>query len=60
MRGWEWNMLAEIVYDGHLSGAAVAILVGMGLLIIGGLSWCFYRALNAAGQNAGEQYPDEE
>ena len=45
--------------DGQLSGSAYVILAAMCLLIVGGLSWCFYRALTAAGRNADRQYPDE-
>jgi len=52
-------MLAEIVYDGELSGAAYTILAGMILLIVGGLSWCFYRALKATNKDTSEQLPDE-
>lgn len=53
------GVLGAIKYDGELSGSAYAILAGMILLIVGGLSWCFYRALKAAGKDAGEQHADE-
>ena len=53
------TMLAAVTYDGQLSGTAWVILAAMGLLIVGGLSWCFYRALKAAGKGAAEQHPDE-
>ena len=52
-------MLAEVEYDGELSGWAYGILAGMLLLIVGGLSWCFYRAMKAANKDAAEQLPDE-
>jgi len=53
------GILSAISYDGELSGWAYVILAGMFLLIVGGLSWCFYRALTAANKNAGEQHADE-
>ena len=53
------NILAAIEYDGKLSGAAYVVLGAMGLLIVGGLSWCLLRALAAANKNAGEQHADE-
>jgi hypothetical protein len=53
-------MLAEIEYDGQLSASAYVILTAMVFLIVGGLSWCFYRAITAANKDAAEQLPDEE
>ena len=52
-------MLAEIVYDGELSGSAYFILFAMGILVIGGLSWCFFRAMIATNHEGDEQHPDE-
>ncbi len=52
-------ILAEIDYDGQLSAWAYIILAAIFLLIVGGLSWCFYRALTATGRNAVEQHPDD-
>ena len=52
-------MIGEIVYDGELSGSAYLALGAMLLLIVGGLLWCFHRALRAANKGAGEQRPDE-
>ena len=52
-------MLAEITYDGQLSFSAYVILAAVFLIIVGGLSWCFYRALTAAGQQTEEQLPDD-
>lgn len=52
-------ILAEVAYDGELSGWAYGILAGMLLLIVGGFSWCFYRAMKASSKNADEQLPDE-
>jgi len=51
-------MLSEIVYDGELSGTAYLILSVALLIIIGGLGWCFYRAIKAADRSAGPQLPD--
>ncbi len=44
----------------ELSGVSYLILAVVSLIIIGGLSWCFYRALTAAGRDTGIQHPDEE
>ncbi|MBN1974348.1 MAG: sodium-dependent transporter [Sedimentisphaerales bacterium] len=43
----------------ELTGVSYAILVIVFLIIIGGLGWCFYKALSAAGANAAEQHPEE-
>lgn len=43
-----------------LSGVSYIILSIVFLLIIGGLGWCFYRAMTAAGKDAPEQRPDEQ
>ncbi len=53
-------MLAEIEYNGQLSAGAYIILTALFLLIVGGLSWCFYRAITAVNKDAAEQLPDEE
>jgi len=42
-----------------LSGVSYVILFVVFLIIIGGLGWCFYRALAAAGKDTGIQHPDE-
>jgi len=42
-----------------LSGVSYVILAVVFLIIIGGLGWCFYRALLAAGREADVQHPDE-
>ena len=52
-------ILANITYDGQLSATAYAILAAIFLLIVGGLSWCFYRAIIAANKNSEQQLPDE-
>ncbi|MHC4215836.1 MAG: hypothetical protein ACYSWP_21005, partial [Planctomycetota bacterium] len=39
----------------HLSAVSYVILSVVFLLIIGGLTWCFYRAMAAAGSNAPAQ-----
>jgi len=43
----------------HLSAVSYLILSLVFLLIIGGLGWCFYKALVAAGSFAESQPPDE-
>jgi len=43
----------------QLSGVSYLILSVVFLLIIGGLGWCFYRALSAAGEDTEIQHPDE-
>ena len=42
-----------------LSGVSYIILAAVFLIIIGGLGWCFYRALLAANAGKGVQHPDE-
>jgi NSS family neurotransmitter:Na+ symporter len=42
-----------------LHGISYIILAVVFLIIIGGLGWCFYRALTAAGKDTGIQRPDE-
>jgi NSS family neurotransmitter:Na+ symporter len=42
-----------------LSSVSYIILAVVFLIIIGGLGWCFYRALAAAGRDTGIQHPDE-
>ena len=42
-----------------LSGVSYIILAAVFLIIVGGLGWCFYRALLAANANSGPQLPDE-
>jgi hypothetical protein len=51
-------MLADVRYDGALSGTAYVILFAVLLAIICGLGWCFYRALNVAGRDEEAQVPD--
>jgi hypothetical protein len=51
--------LAAIEYDGELSTSAYLLLAGMLLFLVGGFAWCFYRAINAAG-NEEEQVADDE
>ena len=52
-------MLAEVIYDGELSGVAYAILFIAMLVIVGGLGWCFYRALKATDKDAEPQLPED-
>jgi len=42
-----------------LGGVAYIILAAVFLIIIGGLGWCFYRALSAANTDMAIQHPDE-
>jgi hypothetical protein len=42
-----------------LTGVSCVIIGAMTLLIIGGLSWCFYKAISAAGRAEPIQLPDE-
>ncbi len=42
-----------------LSGVSYIILAAVFLIIIGGLGWCFYRALSGANEDTGIQHPDE-
>ncbi len=42
-----------------LSGVSYIILAAAFLIIIGGLGWCFYRALSRANEDTGIQHPDE-
>ncbi len=53
------SLLAEVEYNGELSAVAYIILACAIFIIIGGLGWCFYRALMAGGQEAPQQHPDE-
>ena len=43
----------------HLSGVSYVILSVVFLMIIGGLGWCFYRAIMAGSQDAPAQYAEE-
>ncbi|MHC4457940.1 MAG: sodium-dependent transporter [Planctomycetota bacterium] len=43
----------------QLGGVSYLILSVMLLLIIGGLGWCFYRALSTTNENTKTQHPDE-
>ncbi len=51
------EMVAPVHHE--LSGISYIILAVVFLIIIGGLAWCFYRALAAANKDTGPQYPDE-
>ncbi len=42
-----------------LTGVSYVILTVVFLIIIGGLGWCFYKALSAASRDTGIQHPDE-
>ena len=42
-----------------LSGVSYIILAAVFLIIIGGLAWCFFRALIMANADTGIQHPDE-
>ena len=51
-------LLSDVIYNGELSGTAYIILAVMLLILIGGFSWCFYRAMTSS-NNHEEQHPDE-
>ena len=51
-------MLSEVVYDGQLSATAYMMLFAVLLVIVGGLGWCFYRAIKAGGDPAEPQEPE--
>ncbi len=53
------NTLSKVEYNGELSAVAYIILACAIFIMIGGLGWCFYRALMAGGQEAPQQHPDE-
>ena len=42
-----------------LSGVSYIILAAVFLIIVGGLVWCFYRAITAVGKPAEIQVPNE-
>ncbi len=42
-----------------LSGISYVILAAVFLIIVGGLGWCFYRALSTTNENTSIQRPDE-
>jgi hypothetical protein len=48
---------SEPVIRSELSGVSYLILTAVLLIVIGGLGWCFYRALLAAGGSEEKQYP---
>ncbi|MBN1392417.1 MAG: sodium-dependent transporter [Sedimentisphaerales bacterium] len=50
---------AEAPVRQQLSGISYVILAAAFLIIVGGLGWCFYRAIAAAGIFAEPQSPDE-
>lgn len=52
-------MLAKTAPDGELNASAYIVLAGMFLIIVGGLSWCFYRALKANNKSETEQLPGD-
>jgi len=52
------NKVTEHHGGEHLSGVSYVILSVVFLMIIGGLGWCFYRAMMAAARDEPVQYPD--
>ncbi len=59
-----WTQDAKVVEKAmpirdKLSGVSYVILAVVSLIIVGGLSWCFYRALTAA-KDTDVQHPDEQ
>ena len=53
------QVLADIEYDGQLSVVAYIILGVMMTGIVGGLGWCFYRAIKHEETSAEPQEHDE-
>ncbi len=49
----------DVVIDGELGVVCYIILAAVFLLIVGGLSWCFYRALAVNSKTPESQLPDE-
>lgn len=49
----------EAIFHHELSGVSYIILAVVFLVIVGGLGWCFYRALSVASGDIGVQHPDE-
>jgi len=45
----------RITYDGELSGVAYTILAVAALIIVGGLGWCFYKAISAINDRSADQ-----
>jgi len=43
----------------ELRGISYVILAAVFLIIVGGLGWCFYRAITAVGSTVEQQSPDE-
>ncbi|HEX41045.1 MAG TPA: hypothetical protein ENN81_03180, partial [Phycisphaerales bacterium] len=58
-RGVEPAEHAVVIRD-ELSGTSYAIVGVVCLIIVGGLGWCFYRALAAAGKDTDVQLPDQQ
>jgi NSS family neurotransmitter:Na+ symporter len=59
-----WTQDAKVVEKAmpirdKLSGVSYVILAVVSLIIVGGLGWCFYRALTAA-KDTDVQHPDEQ
>ena len=53
-------MLSEVVYDGQLSATAYLMLFAVMLVIVGGLGWCFYRAVRAPSGDIDEPQEPED
>ncbi|MBW8002413.1 MAG: sodium-dependent transporter [Planctomycetes bacterium] len=56
--GLEIDESPKVISD-KLGGVSYIILAVVFLILIGGLGWCFYRALAAAGKDSGIQHVDE-
>jgi NSS family neurotransmitter:Na+ symporter len=55
----EETFAGEHLVRTELSGVSYVILAVVFLIIVGGLGWCFYRAISAAGAEEPQQLPDE-
>jgi NSS family neurotransmitter:Na+ symporter len=49
----------DVTVRHELGGVSYVILAVVFLIIVGGLGWCFYRALLATSKDTGIQHPDE-
>lgn len=52
------KFLADVAYDGQLSFSAYIMLMAVLFIILGGLGWCFYRAIK--GSNSGPDSYDAQ
>ncbi|MBI9017300.1 MAG: hypothetical protein JEZ07_08585 [Phycisphaerae bacterium] len=51
--------MLERSINGQLDSSAWIVLSSIIFIIVGGLAWCFYRAITAGQNETSEQLPDE-